>query len=169
MKTRKQILVVMLIAISLMSSTAHAGLLDDIVGMLTGNTRTENADSSIFANMSAMVATSSPVTATSTKVTRTTRRVEVSCYTSEVKQTDASPFIAARGDYVQYGMVAANMFPIGTVMKIHGIPTVSDDEIFVVRDRMNTRYQNNVDIWVTDKDMCLHTIGRRMATIEIIK
>jgi 3D (Asp-Asp-Asp) domain-containing protein len=118
----------------------------------------------LTANSSAVMAVTSPVGGVQ-KTLRRTYRVEVSAYNSEVAQCDDSPFITARGTHVRDGIVATNMFPFGTVIKI---PSLFGDKIFVVEDRMNTRYQNNVDVWMESKADALK-LGRRTVTIEVIQ
>jgi 3D (Asp-Asp-Asp) domain-containing protein len=112
----------------------------------------------------AIAPTNSPTGGTA-KATRTHYMVQVSAYTSEVAQTDASPFITAKGTHVRDGIVASNMFPFGTAIKI---PSLYGDKIFVVEDRMNSRYQKNVDIWFADKGAALK-LGRRLVEIEVIR
>lgn len=90
--------------------------------------------------------------------------VEVSAYSSTPDQTDDSPFITAKGTYVRDGIVAANFLPFGTRIKI---PSVYGDKIFVVEDRMNKRYQRNVDIWMVDRQSAKN-FGRKELLIEIV-
>ena len=130
--------------------------------MLDGSTSNTSNQVSLAGN--AVVPVNSP-TGGSSKVIRKTYLVELSAYTSEVAQTDDSPFITAKGTHVRDGIVATNMFPFGTTLKI---PSLYGDKIFVVEDRMNTRYQNNVDIWFDDKPAALK-LGRRLIQIEVIK
>jgi len=73
-----------------------------------------------------------------------TIHVVVTAYSSTPEQTDDTPFITASGTYVRNGIVAANMLPMGTKIKI---PTLYGDRIFVVEDRMHPRNSQNVDIW----------------------
>jgi 3D (Asp-Asp-Asp) domain-containing protein len=89
--------------------------------------------------------------------------VQMSAYTSRVQETDDSPFITASGTHVRFGVVASNMFPIGTRIKI---PTFYGDQIFVVEDRMNKRYFKNVDIWMDDLAEAKQ-FGRRNVSIEV--
>lgn len=181
MKTRKQILVASLIAISLMTSlTAQAGFLDwfrsanaatdtastgsfdSLYASVTNGTSAESEKPTLVAN--AIAAVSSPTGG----VSKTIRRfyvVDVSGYNSEESQTDASPFITAKGTHVRDGIVATNMFPFGTAIKI---PSLFGDKIFVVEDRMNTRYQKNVDVWM-DSHADAVKLGRRLVQIEVIK
>ena len=184
MNKRKQILVAVFLAISIMTSTAQAGWFDwfttndaqaeqaqngsfdQLYASLSGPVITPDSqeEPTIMASANALEGVSSPVGGVS-KTTRRTYTVQVSAYTSEVAQCDDSPFITAAGTHVRDGIVATNMFPFGTVIKI---PKLYGDKIFVVEDRMNKRYQNNVDIWFTDKTEALK-LGRRTVQIEVIK
>jgi 3D (Asp-Asp-Asp) domain-containing protein len=183
MNKRKQILVAVLIAIAITTSTAQAGLLDwftannaraeqaqngsfdQLYASITGPAVTPDAEApTIMTSANALEGVSSPVGGVS-RTTRRTYTVQVSAYTSEVAQTDDSPFITASGTHVRDGVVATNMFPFGTIIKM---PKLYGDRIFVVEDRMNKRYQNNVDIWFADKDAALK-LGRRTVQIEVIK
>ncbi|HXV26634.1 MAG TPA: hypothetical protein VD862_01220 [Candidatus Paceibacterota bacterium] len=105
------------------------------------------------------------------RANRTLRYVTVSAYNSEVAQTDDSPFIMANGNHVHWGAVAANVIdsrgrnlPFGTRVKI---PSLFGDQIFVVEDRMNKRYSNNIDVWMESKTDALK-LGRRYVQVEII-
>lgn len=70
---------------------------------------------------------------------------EVSAYTSEVGQTDATPCISASGMNICHlyaegtNVCATNAFPLGTLLEVEGLGTC------VVEDRMNSRYRNRVD------------------------
>lgn len=90
--------------------------------------------------------------------------LEVSAYNSEVGQTDDSPFIMANGGHVHDGAVATNILPFGTRVKI---PAYYGDKIFIVEDRMNSRYQNHMDIWMEHKSEAL-SFGRRSTVVEVI-
>ncbi len=99
-----------------------------------------------------------------TSKARGTYSVSVSAYSSTPDQTDDSPFITAKGTYVRDGIVATNFLPFGTAIKI---PAVYGDKIFIVEDRMNKRYQTNVDIWMADRQSALQ-FGRRNLVIEVL-
>lgn len=90
--------------------------------------------------------------------------VEMSAYSSTPDQTDSSPFITAKGTYVRDGIVAANFLPMGTRIKI---PSLYGDKVFIVEDRMNKRYWQNVDIWMKDRQSAKN-FGRRRIVIEIV-
>ena len=72
----------------------------------------------------------------------------ISAYNSVPGQTDDSPFIAATGKRVHDSMIAANGMPFGTKIRI---PKLFGDKVFVVEDRMNSRYGfGRMDIWMSE-------------------
>ncbi len=89
--------------------------------------------------------------------------VQASAYNSVPGQTDSTPFITASGTTVRRGVVAANFLPIGTLITI---PDLYGDEVFVVEDRMNSRYRNNVDIWMESVSEA-RAFGRKSVEIHI--
>lgn len=90
-------------------------------------------------------------------------------YNSEVAQTNDQPCITANGFNVcNHGIedtVAANFLPFGTMIRI---PELFGDRIFIVRDRMNRRYPDRVDIWMLHKSDAIQ-FGIRHSYIEIIE
>ena len=94
---------------------------------------------------------------------RRTMTVSMTAYTSEVWQTDSTPFITASNTHVRDGIVAANFLPFGTKVRI---PDLYGDKVFVVEDRMNKRYRHKVDIWMDDLQEA-RNFGIKQATIEI--
>ena len=93
-----------------------------------------------------------------------TYTVSASAYSSSVDETDSTPFITAAGTYTRDGIIAANFLPMGTAIKI---PAIYGNKIFVVEDRMNSRYQNNVDVWFSSKELAKQ-FGRKTIKIEIV-
>ncbi len=93
------------------------------------------------------------------------RYMQVSAYTSRPEETDSTPFITASNTHVHDGTVATNQLPFGTRIKM---PELFGDKVFIVEDRMNTRYHNNVDIWMDDLSMA-RKFGRKTVKIEIYK
>jgi len=72
-------------------------------------------------------------------------RVIVTGYSSSIFETDDDPYITSAGTRVREGIVANNLLPIGTKIKI---PEIYGDKIFVVEDRMNRKKgYYHVDIW----------------------
>jgi len=93
----------------------------------------------------------------------------MTAYNSEVGQTDNSPCITANGFNVcTHGIedtVAANFLPFGTKVRI---PDLFGDRIFVVRDRMNKRYSDRVDIWMLERSDAIQ-FGVRRTRIEVVE
>jgi len=81
--------------------------------------------------------------------------VVATAYSSDPWQTDSTPCIPAMNFdmcqyYEDYGIentIATNFLPLGTQVKF---PELYGDKIFVVRDRMNARYNgtNRIDFWI---------------------
>lgn len=92
----------------------------------------------------------------------------VTAYNSEPGQTDDSPCITANNfNLCRHGKedsIAANFLPFGAKVKI---PELYGDKIFVVRDRMNRRFSDRVDIWMINKTDALK-FGLKKAKIEVI-
>jgi 3D (Asp-Asp-Asp) domain-containing protein len=90
-------------------------------------------------------------------------------YNSEAAQTDSSPCITANGfNLCQHGQedtVAANFLPFGAKVKI---PDFFGDRVFIVRDRMNARYSDRLDIWMVNKSKAI-TFGVKRVKIEILE
>jgi 3D (Asp-Asp-Asp) domain-containing protein len=93
----------------------------------------------------------------------------ITAYNSEVGQCDDTPCITANGfnvcEHGQEDTIAANWLKFGTKVRI---PELFGDRIFVVRDRMNTKYKDRVDIWMLDKTLA-RKFGKRIAKIEILE
>lgn len=89
----------------------------------------------------------------------------ITAYSSTVDQCDDDPFVAAWGDRVFDGMIAANWLPRGTKIKI---PSVFGDKIFTVADRMNARYgYGRIDVWMSGPRNEINKFGVKRAEIEI--
>jgi 3D (Asp-Asp-Asp) domain-containing protein len=111
---------------------------------------------------------------TSTSPVKTDRIIRESvhtmtAYNSEAGQTDDSPCITANGfDVCKHGIedtLAANFLPLGTKVKI---PDLFGDRVFVVRDRMNKKHPNRVDVWMKDRHAAIH-FGVKVAKIQVIE
>ena len=91
---------------------------------------------------------------------RKTIWVIVTAYSSTVDQCDSTPCITANGfdlckAYAEQEIadtIAANFLKFGTQARL---PDIAPDKIYVVRDRMNTRYngQNRIDVWMPTREM----------------
>ena len=93
----------------------------------------------------------------------------ITAYNSEVGQCDSSPCITANGFNVcKHGLedsIAANWLKFGTKVRI---PELFGDRVFVVRDRMNKRFPDKVDIWMVHKEDA-KSFGVKVAKIEILE
>jgi 3D (Asp-Asp-Asp) domain-containing protein len=102
-----------------------------------------------------------------TKISPDAKRVVtaiVTAYSSEVRQTDSTPFITASGTLVHSGIVAANWLPIGTKIRI---PEIFGEQEFVVEDRMHERHNDKVDVWFPTRDEAVR-FGVQETRIEIL-
>jgi len=89
----------------------------------------------------------------------------ITAYTSTPNQTDDTPFIAAWGDRVYDGMIAANWLPRGTKIRI---PSLYGDKIFTVADRMNSRYgYGRLDIWMDTTRTEARKFGVQRVDVEV--
>jgi len=92
--------------------------------------------------------------------------VVVTGYSSTVWQTDDTPFITASGKWVKDGIIANNMLPFGTLVRM---PEVYGDKIFVVEDRMNARKSNyHFDVWFNEY-LEAKNFGVKRTYIEILE
>ena len=89
----------------------------------------------------------------------------ITAYSSTVDQTDSDPFITASGSWVEDGIVAANFLPFNTKIRI---PEYFGDRVFVVKDRMNRRFYNRVDVWFPSRGQAIN-FGITYTEIEILE
>ena len=94
-----------------------------------------------------------------------TLTLKITAYASVPEETDDTPFITANGTYVHDGIVATNLLPFGTKIKI---PSLFGDKIFVVEDRMNQRMKNGLDIWMSDRSSAIH-FGANYAKVIVLQ
>jgi len=86
-------------------------------------------------------------------------------YSSTPDQTDDTPFITASNTHVRDGIVAANFLRFGAKIRF---PTLYGDKVFVVEDRMNSRYDYRVDIWMRTREEAKQ-FGAKIVPIEVIR
>jgi 3D (Asp-Asp-Asp) domain-containing protein len=92
-------------------------------------------------------------------------RVVVTAYSSTPWQTDDTPEITASGKRVKDGIVANNMLPFGTKIRM---PELYGNQVFTVEDRMNQVKGNyHVDIWFPSYSEAKN-FGAKMTYIEIL-
>lgn len=99
---------------------------------------------------------------------RITKRIRVllTGYSSSPFETDDTPYITASGSFVREGIVASNLLPFGTKIKI---PELFGDKVFVVEDRLNPKNGlYHIDIWFPSRKEALR-FGKKWSYIEVIK
>lgn len=93
-------------------------------------------------------------------------QVMITAYSSTPDQTDSTPFITASNQMVRDGIIANNLLPFGTKVKI---PAIYGDKIFEVQDRMHSRKPNSqIDIWFPTYNEAKN-FGVKQSYIEIIE
>lgn len=102
--------------------------------------------------------------AESTDTIVSTLSMRVTAYASVPDETDSTPFTTADGTHVATGIVASNILPFGTRIKI---PALFGDEIFTVHDRMSPRIKNTIDIWMPSVKQALY-FGAEHANIVVL-
>ena len=143
-------------------SSIFAGI---IVGVCLSGIIMPQATNADFAN-----ATNSSYVAKATndalKKAAKTIKVVVTAYASVPEETDDTPFITASGKTVADGIIANNMLPFGTKVRI---PKLYGDKVFIVQDRMNQRMSDyHIDIWMPSKPLAVN-FGMKTAEIEILE
>ena len=95
-----------------------------------------------------------------------TIKMMATAYSSTPEQTDNDPFITAAGTWVRDGIVANNLLPFGTRVRI---PELYGDKIFVVEDRMNRKKgAYHVDIWFPSYWEA-KSFGAKIISVEILE
>lgn len=116
-----------------------------------------------------VASTTTAISASSTKKVVKTSSRTITAYNSEAAQTDNSPCITANGfnlcKHGQEDSIAANWLPFGTQVMI---PELFGDRVFVVRDRMNSRFSDRVDVWMLDHGQALK-FGVKVATVQVLE
>jgi 3D (Asp-Asp-Asp) domain-containing protein len=92
--------------------------------------------------------------------------VVVTAYSSSPWETWGDPFITAAGTGVREGIVANNLLPFGTKVRL---PEIYGEKVFVVEDRMNSRIgYYHVDIWLPSYREALN-FGAKRTYIEVLE
>jgi len=122
----------------------------------------EGESSLVAIGEDSLVAVSNPADPIRTKKVK----VVITAYSSTTWQTDDTPFITASGSYVEDGIVANNLLPFGTRIRI---PELYGDKIFIVEDRMHSRKGNyHVDVWFEDLAQA-KDFGAQTTYIEVLE
>ncbi|WP_411767623.1 3D domain-containing protein [Winogradskyella sp. A3E31] len=95
-------------------------------------------------------------------------KVRASAYNSLANQTSSNPFITAFGDSIKPGdnyiAVSRNLLwgPLkeNTIVSIEGL-----DSLYIVKDKMNRRYWNTIDVYMGLDVKAARKWGRRNVTI----
>lgn len=138
------------------------------LALIQGNSLVAVSDHSlIVAEKNAILSKALPRTYTLSSL-NSCQKIEmtITAYSSTPEQTDSTPFITASGKYVKDGVVANNLLPFGTKIKI---PELYGEKIFEVQDRMHSRKGGNqIDLWFPSYGEAL-AFGVKKASIEIIE
>lgn len=95
-----------------------------------------------------------------------TINVVVTAYSSTPDQTDDTPLVTASGKCVKDGIIANNLLPFGTKIRI---PKLYGDKVFTVEDRMNKKKGNyHIDIWMPNTPLAVN-FGVKTAEIEVLE
>ena len=99
--------------------------------------------------------------------------VTITAYSSTVDQCDSTPCITANGfdlckNYEEKAVadtIAANFLKFGTRVRL---PDAFGDQVFVVRDRMNAKYngQNRIDVWMPTREEAI-AFGVKRIKMEV--
>ena len=92
-------------------------------------------------------------------------QVVITAYSSSPRETDDTPFITAAGTWVRDGIVANNMYPLGTKVRF---PEIYGDKVFVIEDRMHWRKSSyQFDIWMDSYEKA-KGFGAKIVEAEIL-
>jgi len=99
--------------------------------------------------------------------------VTVTAYSSTVDQCDSTPCITANGfdlcknykERATADTIAANFLKFGTHVRL---ADAFGDQVFIVRDRMNSKYngQNRIDVWMPTREEAI-AFGVKRIKMEI--
>jgi len=99
-----------------------------------------------------------------------TVKMVITAYSSAWEETTGIPgkpgVITASGKHVEDGIIANNMLPFGTKIRI---PELYGDKVFIVQDRMHRRKGlYHVDIWMPEKQLAKN-FGAKITEIEVLE
>jgi 3D (Asp-Asp-Asp) domain-containing protein len=95
----------------------------------------------------------------------------ITAYSSSWYETTGIPgvpgIITASGKHVADGIIASNILPFGTKVRI---PSLYGNKVFIVEDRMNARYngKQRADIWMPSHTEA-KVFGVKTANVEIVE
>lgn len=79
---------------------------------------------------------------------RSSARVRLTCYMSEVKQTDSTPWTTAINTKCRPGIVAVSRDLLEAGWAFGKRVWIEGHGVYVIEDVMNARWQKSIDIWV---------------------
>ena len=92
--------------------------------------------------------------------------VVITAYSSTPWETWGDPFVTASGSWVRDGVIANNLLPFGTKVRV---PEIYGDKVFVVEDRMHSRKGNyHFDVWFPSYWQALE-FGAKKTYIEVLE
>ncbi len=99
--------------------------------------------------------------------------VRATAYSSDVGQTDSTPFITATGTRVRPGVIALSrdllrVFPYGSRVTLRDSAGLLSGRVFIVEDTMNVRLANTIDIWMGSRAQA-YQWGARTVTISAVR
>jgi len=90
----------------------------------------------------------------------------ITAYSSTPWQTDDDPNITASGKWVREGIIANNLLPFGTKVRM---PEIYGNKVFVVEDRMHQRKgYYHIDIWFPSYQEAIN-FGAKRTNVEILE
>lgn len=98
-----------------------------------------------------------------------TREVTATAYNSLAYQTSSQPTLTAFGDSLKPGMkcIAVSRDLLSQGLKHNTLVTIEGLEgIYLVKDKMNRRWQNRIDIYMDNDVKAAKEWGRKMVTIK---
>ena len=154
-----------------LQNTVLATIMIPILGVMPAlNTHGQESDEDPFSIQERLVLTQSNTLLPIVSLLGEERIVKtmwlyVTGYSSTPEQTDDTPFITASGKTVRDGIVATNLLPLGTKIKI---PEFYGNKVFVVEDRMHPRKHYMVDIWFASYQDAKE-FGAKTTYVEILE
>ena len=114
----------------------------------------------VFVQENSLLAISSPKPQTVKTI-----KVLATAYSSSIWETDDTPYLTAACTMVREGVVANNLLPFGTKIRI---PDLYGSQIFVIEDRMRWDRSNyQIDIWFPSHQEAKN-FGAKTTYIEVL-
>jgi len=164
-KKNKEVILLLIIIIGLLGLFPwNFNSKEEAIAELTIGKNTKESSSLPIIQQTSLLSLSSPCQKTKTKAKKAIK-VIVTAYSSSICETQGDPFITASGNRVRDGIVANNLLPFGTEIKL---PAIFGDKVFVVEDRMSsTKGYYHIDVWFPSRKAALD-FGAKLTEMEII-